>query len=53
MAQGPIIQPRSVIQHSASPERRSKVWARSCAALIGKPPWTWTVPLGAPVVPEV
>ena len=53
IAHGPIIQPRSVIQHSASPWRRSNVCARSCAALTGNPPCTWTVPLGAPVVPDV
>ena len=53
IAHGPIIQPRSVNQNSASPPRRSNVWARSSAALIGKPPWTWTAPFGRPVVPEV
>jgi len=53
MSQGPIIQPMSVNQNMVSSACMSNPWAISWAVLIGKPPWTWTAPLGLPVVPLV
>jgi hypothetical protein len=53
MSHGPIIQPMSVYQNTTSSDPMSKQWAMSCAVLTGKPPCTWSVPFGLPVVPDV
>ena len=52
-SQGAIIQPMSLTQYMVSPACTSAACIMSCAALIGKPQWLCTAPLGRPVVPEV
>ena len=53
ISHGPMIQPRSVNQNRRSSGCRSVWYATSLAIFTRKPPWTWTEPLGRPVVPLV
>ena len=50
---GPMIQPMSVTQYQTSPGWMSVWYAHSEAIFTRNPPWTWTAPLGLPVVPLV
>src|SRR4051794_4132110 len=43
----------SVTQQMRVPAPTSVPKHMSCAVLIGKPQWVWTIPFGLPVVPEV